>query len=252
MDNENKVVIGFIKHNYRLFKSKVHWGLVLRTVPGFSFVINQFITQYLLKTVTLALSQKDNKDTLPQHHFDYINLLGVAYIANFLFSYLCDYIFATLRLGGCVSLSLRSMCVDTVIQLSSTEIEEFDVGRIIKTSDKDVDVAIKTSWIAGFNLCGSLIKLLFMISFLCYTTNDQANLSNKPSINWLMIIPFGLIICEVFLLLATFGFASKRNKSALDADEAWSAFLAQISSLRQAITSYRSSGFVFFSTCACV
>jgi hypothetical protein len=239
LEDENQVVLGFIKHNYQLFSSKVHFGILYRVVPGFAFVINQLIIQYLLKTIALAVLEKENGKHVSAAHYDYIYLLGSAYVLNFLFTYACDYLFAKLKLGGSVGLSLRSMCVDTVIQLTEVEAEEFDVGRIIKTNDRDVDVAIQTSWLACFNLCGNLIKIGFMLLFLCATSIDQARVSNTPSIQLLMLVPISLICLEVGLLLLSFKKASLLNNASMDADDAWSSFLAQISILRQSITNYR-------------
>lgn len=179
-ENERKVILGFLKHNYHMFKHKVHLGILLRLVPGISFVIYQLITQYLLKTVSLALLQKENNNKIDQVHFDNINLLGSIYLCNFIFSYLCDYCFFKLRLGSCVKLSLRSMCVDTVIQLTQNEIDNnFDIGKIIKTNDKYVDIAVHTSWINFFNFLENIIKLLFMFIFLFYTSLSEAQALKK-------------------------------------------------------------------------
>lgn len=238
LTNEAKVVRAFIKHNYIIFKKKVHRGILLNMVPGITFVVNQFITQYLLKTIGLATLQNSNKGEVESTHYNYIYMLGVAYLLNIFFSYYCEVQFTKLRLGGCVGLSLRSMAVDTVIQFSS-EVEGFDVGRIIKTNERDVNVAIETSWLACFRLTGNLVKLAFMMFFLCLTSIDQARLAGEPSINALIIIPLVVIALERILLGLTFKKASHYNVAAMEADDIWSSFLAQLSSLRTSITNYR-------------
>mmetsp|Transcript_240 Transcript_240/g.299 ORF Transcript_240/g.299 Transcript_240/m.299 type:complete len:509 (-) Transcript_240:494-2020(-) len=240
LQNENQVILGFIYHNFKLFKSKVIKGIVYKLVPGFTFIMNQMITYYLLKTVTIAYSERINKSNDVIEHESYIYFLGFGYLINFILSFVAESLFIRLRLGGCVGSSLRSMCVDTVIQLTAVEVEEFDVGRVIKTTDNNVDVAIATSWLACFNLSGNIVKIGMMYSFLCYTSIDQANASNTPGIKLLILIPTILIILEVILLLLSFRRGSIKNKMAMEADDVWTSFLAQISCLRQTITNYRS------------
>jgi hypothetical protein len=84
-----------------------------------------------------------------------------------------------------------------------------------------------------------MIKIGLMYSFLCYTSVTQANISNEPNIKLLVLIPTSLIILEVLLLLMSFRKGSDKNKAVMDADDAWSSFLAQVSCLRQTITNYR-------------
>jgi len=238
LTNQGKLVKGFIWHNYKMFKKKVWKGFLLNIVPGITFVANQFITQYLLKTIALATLENANKDEVSDDKYQFLYFLAFAYIINFLFSYYCDFEFAKLRLGGCVGLSIRSMCVDTVIQFSS-QVEDFDVGRIIKTNERDVNIAIQTSWLACFKLTGNFIKLLFMIFFLCLTAIDQAIASDTPSLPLIILIPLFVIVADFVILKMTVKSASINNRAALDADDIWSSFLAQLANLRTSITNYR-------------
>jgi len=153
LESQLPVIIAFIKHNYSLFPKATLCGLLFKLVPAFSFIANQYITQYTVKTITLAyIDHGHNGGEVPQSYYDSLYLLGFCYLANFLFGYYFDTLFAKLKLGGKVKNSLRAMCMVTATQLTPAGEEKFDTGRILKIVDSTVETAVEASWITCFTV----------------------------------------------------------------------------------------------------
>ena len=238
LQNRGDVIIKFVQHNYLLFRGKVHAAFFWQLAPGISFVIDQFITQYAIKTVTLAYNIRSNGgDTGPYQ--SYITTLGCLYFCNFLLEYFADVKFTRLRLGGAAAKHMRGLCMDTVIQLSPSSQEIFDVGRVMKTSEVAVDGAIGASWMQCFDLYANLVKLICMILFIMYTAYAQAKLSRTPALLLLIVVPFAMLALDFILLQMSIRTAAVKDLEAMHADDEWSSFMVQAAFLRSVITTYR-------------
>jgi len=154
LTNHNDVLFGFIIHHFYHFKSDVYKAMFWKLAPGIVFIFDQLITQKMIKTVSLAFLIREHGGDASEYT-NYIVFLGVAYFLNFLLDYYADIQFCKLRMGGKASLALRSMCMDTVSQLTPAFEETFDVGRVMKTAEVAVDGAIDMSWMGCFTVCAS-------------------------------------------------------------------------------------------------
>jgi len=145
--------MGFIVHNYHQFRRDVHLALFWKLVPGLCFVVNQFILQQTIRTITRAYDLRSaGSDT--QTERDFIMFLGICYFVNFLLEYKGDIEFQKLKLGGKAARALRVACMDTAIQLTPAFEETFDVGRIMKTSEVAVQNAVENTWNGCFRVSG--------------------------------------------------------------------------------------------------
>jgi len=248
-DTENRLAVltGFWAHNYHLFTPSIVQGLKWRLAPGLSFICNLFVSQYLIKTVSAAYVFNENhrgEDAdLPVKYYVNIVLLGALSFVSFLLNMYADLQFAKLRLGGKSTKALRACVMDTVTQLTPLGEEEYDVGRVMKIADVQVEDAVQASFVAWFSLYANCVKLVLVIGFIVYTSVSQYLLSDDERLLLLVFIPFLMICGDALLLEYTIRPAADKNSCAMEADDAWSSFMVQASFMRQVITSFR-KGFV--------
>ena len=146
-----QVVLGFILHNFRLFRQHSYQGLFWKLIPGSCFVVHQIIFQQIIRTITDAYELHLEGGNVDAEQ-NYITIFGICYFVNFLLEYLADIEFTKLRLSGNAIKSLRVACMDTSIQLSSILDETFDVGRVMKTSEVAVENAVQNTWMGCFKV----------------------------------------------------------------------------------------------------
>jgi len=147
------VIKAFIMHNYKLLPKETHWGLFFKLSPALRFIVNQNVTQYTVKTITIAFAVQSRSDgEVPQTYINALWFLGMCYFANFLAGYFFDKKFAKLKLGGKARSGLRVLCMDTATQLTPKGEEKFDTGRILKIVDSAVDKSVEASWMACFTV----------------------------------------------------------------------------------------------------
>ena len=64
------VIMGFINHNYMLFKTKSKWALLYKLAPGINFVVNQIIQRNLIDVLydgyqaNLEQNKKKSRSTI--------------------------------------------------------------------------------------------------------------------------------------------------------------------------------------------
>ena len=68
-------------HNYTLLKSNVHRGLLFKMAPGLCFIGNQYVTKYLIKSVTIGYGLQGKE--YGEIYDTYIKGLALAYLAIF-------------------------------------------------------------------------------------------------------------------------------------------------------------------------
>ena len=110
------------------------WGLFLKVQSTISWILVELL---MLRTLEHGIPKGSDVELV---------LLGVAYLLNWLFSYVCDDAFRKLKLGGKALMRLRTNMFDTMLQFTPASQLDFPTGKVSKIMESQVDDALTASF----------------------------------------------------------------------------------------------------------
>ena len=179
--NQLRLIHAFFAHFRVVLGPITLWGLFLKVQSTISWILVELL---MLRTLEHGIPKGSDVELV---------LLGVAYLLNWLFSYVCDDAFRKLKLGGKALNKLRENLIYTAVQLSDAEANNFPPGRIAAIVEKEVRHAIDYAFMRCFVLWEGMIRCVCLFAWACVRTCRKQGVDAYVWLHSVRMCAFGCV-----------------------------------------------------------